>query len=91
MQLLNKKLEIVNELGLHARAAASLVKVAEKFSCDIKVKKDGFEVNGKSIMGLMMLAAQKGSFIEITANGTDADEAVCAIENLVSDRFGEGK
>ncbi len=88
MQLLNKKLEIVNELGLHARAAANLVKVAEKFSCDIKVKKDGFEVNGKSIMGL---AAQKGSFIELIANGADADEAVCAIENLVADRFGEGK
>lgn len=91
MELLNKKLEIVNELGLHARAAANLVKVAEKFSCDIKIRKDGFEVNGKSIMGLMMLAAQKGSFIEISAGGLDAQDAVRAIEELVAQRFGEEK
>lgn len=91
MQLLSKKVEIVNELGLHARAAACLVKLTEKFSCDIKIKKDGLEVNGKSIMGLMMLAAQRGSFIEISANGKDADEALDAIENLVMERFGEEK
>lgn len=91
MELHCKKLEIVNDLGLHARAAASLVKVAEKFSCDIKIKKDGFEVNGKSIMGIMMLAAGKGSFIEISADGVDAAAAVEALETLVAQKFGEEK
>jgi phosphocarrier protein len=91
MEELKSRLEIVNELGLHARAAASLVKVAEKFSSDIKVKKDGIEVNGKSIMGLMMLAAQKGSFIEVIACGKDAEDAICALERLVAEKFGEGR
>ncbi|WP_022849763.1 HPr family phosphocarrier protein [Limisalsivibrio acetivorans] len=87
----NRSIEIINELGLHARAAAGFVKVAEKFSSEIKVKKDGVEVNGKSIMGLMMLAAQKGTSIEVIAAGEDAEEALDAICGLVSDKFGEEK
>jgi phosphocarrier protein len=80
---------IVNPLGLHARPAAQIVRTASDFASDIRLEKDGMEVNGKSIMGVMMLAAECGSIIRIRATGADADAAVNAICRLVSDGFGE--
>jgi phosphocarrier protein len=84
-----RALVLINKLGLHARAAASFVKTAAAFGCDVNVKCNGKDVNGKSIMGVMMLAAAKGSTIEVTANGPEADAALDRIEALVQDRFGE--
>ena len=82
---------IQNELGLHARAATKLVQIAAKFPCDITLTKDGHEVNGKSIMGVLMLVASKGTIVTIKATGDRASEAVAAIAALVDDKFGEGK
>lgn len=84
-----RALLIVNELGLHARAATKFVQIAGKFPCDITVEKDGHEVNGKSIMGVLMLVASKGSTIVVRGKGARADEAVAALAALVEDRFGE--
>lgn len=81
--------QILNKLGIHARPAAQFVKTASRFECEIRVEKDGEEVDGKSIMGLMMLAAGHGSIITVTAEGDDADSALIAIEQLVSRRFEE--
>ncbi|MCD8554202.1 HPr family phosphocarrier protein [Seleniivibrio sp.] len=86
---IKKELEIVNELGMHARAAGAFVKTAEKFSSEIKVERDGMEVNGKSIMGLMMLAAFKGSFITVCCTGGDEEDAFTALEELICNKFGE--
>ncbi len=86
----SRKFTIVNKLGLHARAAATFVQTAGKFACDIWVEKDGIEVNGKSIMGLMMLAAEKGSDINVRADGADSIDAMVTLEKLVADGFGEG-
>jgi phosphocarrier protein len=80
---------IINKLGLHARAAAQLVKLAEQFSSEVKIGKDDQLVNGKSIMGLMMLAASHGSTIDVEANGDDAVAALDAIEALIAARFNE--
>ncbi|UCC82706.1 MAG: HPr family phosphocarrier protein [Gemmatimonadota bacterium] len=80
---------VANVYGLHARPAAEFVKLAGKFESEILVSKDGLEVNGKSIMGVMMLAAEKGSTIQIRARGADAREAVEALVRLVADGFGE--
>lgn len=80
---------IVNKLGLHARAAARLVTLASKFECDVRVRKDGREVSGKSIMGVMMLAAAKGTEITLIAEGQDAAQALDELARLVADRFGE--
>ena len=80
---------IVNRLGLHARPAALFVKVASKFRCDVWVKKEGEEVNGKSIMGLMMLAAGQGSKLFVRCEGPDADRALEEIEKLIASRFNE--
>lgn len=85
----SKEFEIVNRLGLHARAAAQLVQTANRFLSDVTIDKDGNEVNGKSIMGLLMLAAPQGSIIVVTASGEDADEAMDVIGNLINDGFGE--
>lgn len=85
----SKKIRIVNKLGLHARAAATFVQTAGRFVCDIWVEKDGVEVNGKSIMGLMMLAAEMGSDISVRAEGIDSVEAMKALEKIVSNGFGE--
>jgi len=82
-------LEIQNRLGLHARAAAMLVQTVAKFDAEITVTKDDQTVNGKSIIGLMMLAAGQGSCIEISATGADAQAAVDAITALVAERFKE--
>lgn len=80
---------IVNQRGLHARAAARFVKTAEMFRAKVTVKKDGVEVSGASIMGLMMLAAGTGCEIEIRARGSDAGAAVAALSSLIADRFDE--
>lgn len=80
---------IVNKYGLHARPAAEFVKLAGKYRSDITVRKDDLEVNGKSIMGMMMLAAEYGTSITIRASGDDAVDAVEGLSDLVSGRFGE--
>ena len=84
-----KEFTIVNKLGIHARPAAQFVKLANRFESDIFVEKDGEEVDGKSIMGLMMLAAGHGSVILVSANGSDADEALNAIGDLIARKFEE--
>ena len=81
--------KISNKLGLHARASAKFVQCAEKFDAEIRVSKDGHVVGGTSIMGLMMLAASKGSSIHVSASGPQADEALIALENLIETKFGE--
>jgi len=80
---------IRNRLGLHARAAALLVKTANHFASEITIEKDGLEVNGKSIMGILMLAASKGSKITLKAEGKDAVQAVKTLGELIENRFGE--
>ena len=80
---------IKNILGLHARAAAAFVKISNRYHSEIFVHKDGISVNGKSIMGVLMLAASKGTCIEISAKGDDADEAMDALGQLIEDKFGE--
>jgi len=82
---------IINRLGLHARAAAKFVTTASEFHADIQVSKDNRQVNGKSIMGVMMLAAAKGTEIQVTAEGDDADTALKAIGELIANYFGEGQ
>ncbi len=82
-------IEIVNKLGMHARAASVFVQLASTFTSDISVVRNGEEVNGKSIMGVLLLAAAKGTQIEIIARGKDAESAVQALQQLVTDRFGE--
>jgi phosphocarrier protein len=84
-----RSVRIVNKNGLHARPAAELVKVASKFQSDITMVRDDLEVNGKSIMGVMMLAAEFGAELLIRASGPDADQAVNALAELVAARFGE--
>jgi phosphocarrier protein HPr len=86
-----KAIQIQNELGLHARAATKLVQLASKFPCEVTLAKDGHEVNGKSIMGVLMLVASKGSTVTIKAKGDKDTEAVAAIAQLIADKFGEGK
>jgi phosphocarrier protein HPr len=89
--VVEKDFKVLNALGLHARAAAQLVKTANKFSCDVTITKDGQDVNGKSIMGVLMLAATCGSTIKIKADGDDAAAAMEAIARLVEEGFGEGR
>ena len=84
-----RELTITNALGLHARPAAMFVQLASKFASEITVERGGERVNGKSIMGIMMLAAGKGLKITVTAEGYDAEDAVNALEELVSNGFGE--
>lgn len=86
---IKKTFTIVNKLGLHARAAAQFVEAANKFGADIFVEKDGQEVNGKSIMGVMMLAAGCGSKIVIKASGVDAKNAIAVLQALIDGKFGE--
>lgn len=81
--------KIINRLGLHARAAAQLVQTANRFVSDVTIEKDGNEVNGKSIMGLLMLAAPIGSTIRVTVSGEDAEDAMKVIGTLINDGFGE--
>ena len=91
VELAEKTMLIQNELGLHARAATKLVQLASKYPCEITVSKDGHEVNGKSIMGVLMLVASKGTTVTLRAKGDRAGEAVAAIAALIDDKFGEGK
>ena len=80
---------IVNKAGLHARPAAEIVKMAAKYASDITVTREELEVNGKSIMGVMMLAAECGSTLQLKAEGPDAKEALDALERLIGSKFGE--
>ncbi|MBI2718520.1 MAG: HPr family phosphocarrier protein [Rhizobiales bacterium] len=89
MTALSRELAITNERGLHARASAKFVKCAEAFDADISVSRDGQTVPATSIMGLMMLAAAKGTTIRITASGPQADAAILALADLVEARFNE--
>jgi phosphocarrier protein HPr len=84
-----RELKIVNRNGLHARPAAEIVKLASRFASEITMVRDELEVNGKSIMGVMMLAAEYGSTVLVRADGPDAEEAVHAIADLVERKFGE--
>jgi len=84
-----RQILICNKLGLHARASARLVSTAGQFSSEIMLIKDNMEVNAKSIMGIMMLAACKGTELTLKADGSDAEDALEAIEQLVNNRFGE--
>jgi phosphocarrier protein HPr len=84
-----KTLTILNKLGLHARPAAMFVRIANRYSCEITVEKDGEEVNGKSIMGLMMLAAGCGSELRVAASGDDAEKAVNELADLIQRKFDE--
>ena len=88
-QKCSKDLVILNRLGMHARPSARFVKLTSSFKSEIWVEKDGEQVNGKSIMGLMMLAAGQGSKLRVTAEGPDAETAMQNIENLVQSRFDE--
>jgi phosphocarrier protein HPr len=87
--VIERQATIVNQEGLHARPAARIVRLASTFESDIELVKDGFDVNGKSIMGVMMLAAECGSSITIRAKGPDAEQAVQALAELVASGFGE--
>jgi phosphocarrier protein HPr len=87
--VVEREFTIINELGMHARAATRFVQVANRFRADIDVEKDGQVVNGKSIMGVLMLVAAQGTVITVRARGDDAAEAVAALAELISAKFGE--
>ena len=87
---MERTIQIVNKLGLHARAAAKLVTLAAKFKSEIRIRKDSKDVSGKSIMGVMMLAAGKGSRLTFKADGADAEKALDALEALINRKFDEG-
>ena len=87
--MLERTVRIANKNGLHARPAAEIVKLAAKFKSEITILKDDLDVNGKSIMGVMMLAAEHGSNVTFRAEGPDAQQALDALEMLVSNKFGE--
>ena len=89
--MINKNVEIINKLGLHARAASKFVKTASGFASEITLKKGSRSANGKSIMGVMMLAANRGSIVELTVAGSDEEVAMAALEKLIADRFGEAE
>jgi phosphocarrier protein HPr len=89
--MIKKELEIVNKLGLHARASAKLTQTANKFASNVWVTRNGRRVNAKSIMGVMMLAAAKGATVELETDGEDEADAMAAIEQLIADKFGEGE
>ena len=90
MTRVERTCQIQNKLGLHLRAAAAFVKLAERFKADVSLERDGTKANGKSIIALVTLAAPAGTSVRVTADGIDADEAVAALAQLISDRFGEG-
>ncbi len=89
--MIDKELQIINKLGLHARAAAKFVTTASRYTSDIQVERKGQLVNGKSIMGIMMLAASLGTSITLHIQGDDEQAAVDALETLLADRFGEAE
>jgi phosphocarrier protein HPr len=85
------EVQIVNKLGLHARASAKLTQVASSFSCEVWLSRNGRRVNAKSIMGVMMLAAGKGAMVTIEATGENAEAALAALQKLIADKFDEGE
>jgi phosphocarrier protein len=89
--MIKRPITITNKLGLHARASAKLTQLASKFQSAVFIAKNGRRVNAKSIMGVMMLAAAKGSTVELEADGPDEEAAAAAIEALFGDKFGEGE
>ena len=82
---------IVNKLGLHARASAKLTQLASRYAAEVWLSRNGRRVNAKSIMGVMMLAAGKGSTVSIEADGADANDALAALQALIAEKFGEGE
>ena len=86
-----REIEIVNKLGLHARASAKLTQMAGQFTAEVWISRDGRKVNAKSIMGVMMLAAAKGSVVTIETDGPDEAQAMTALVGLINDKFGEGE
>jgi len=86
-----REIEIINKLGLHARASAKLTQMAGKYTAEVWVSRDGRKVNAKSIMGVMMLAAAKGAIVVIETDGPDESDAMLALVQLISDKFGEGE
>jgi phosphocarrier protein len=82
---------IVNQLGLHARAATKLVQLASKFPCEVEVAREDQSANGKSVMGVLLLCGSKGSTLDVRARGDRAEECVAAIGELIANRFGEGR
>ena len=89
--MISREIEIVNKLGLHARAAAKFVTEAGRYSCSVQLARDDQKVNGKSIMGVMMLAASKGTVLQIQTEGEGEEEAMQALVALIDDKFGEGE
>ena len=87
--MIERTVRIVNKNGLHARPAAEIVKLASRYQCEITLVRDDLEVNGKSIMGVMMLAAEFGSSLVLRAAGPDAEQAVSALSDLIARKFGE--
>ena len=86
-----REIEITNKLGLHARASAKLTQVASRHGCEVWLERNGRRINAKSIMGVMMLAAAKGTTTAIETEGADADQAMSALVALIEDKFGEGE
>ncbi|MFO1302440.1 MAG: HPr family phosphocarrier protein [Burkholderiales bacterium] len=89
--MLQREVEIINKLGLHARASAKLTQLAARYQADVQMSRNGRKVNAKSIMGVMMLAAGKGSRVTIETDGPDEGDAMEAIVSLIGDYFGEGQ
>jgi phosphocarrier protein len=89
--MISKELEIINKLGLHARASTKLTQTASKFASEVWITRNGRRVNAKSIMGVMMLAASKGSMVTLEASGEDEEPAIDALTALITDYFGEGE
>ena len=89
MSVSSHEFKIINDKGLHARASARFVEVVEKFESEVIVEKDGLEASGSSIMGLLMLAASKGTAIKVTSNGKDSEELNSALDSLINSKFGE--
>jgi phosphocarrier protein len=87
--MLEKKVTIINRLGLHARAAAKFVKLANRFKASVKIEKDGLKIDGKSILGILTLAAVQGTEVTLTINGKDEKSAMKALVNLIKNRFEE--
>lgn len=91
MQVVEAEYEIVNQLGLHARAAAQLVQLANRYKSDVSLTCEGQTVNGKSIMGVLMLAAAQGMKVKVSCKGPDADSCLSEIGQLITNKFGEGR
>ncbi|ROH85824.1 HPr family phosphocarrier protein [Pseudomethylobacillus aquaticus] len=87
--MIKQEIEIINKLGLHARASTRLTQTASQFNCEIWLERNGRRVNAKSIMGVMMLAASKGNKLILEANGADQEAAINALTTLINQRFGE--